>query len=171
VDLTADSEGAHDQLANQGKELEILLASFALFVVVLRAARNREQLGAATRTVLFVRAITALVAAAIAAGAGFWLDHLARSSDVSALAYVLTTGIGLGAIIYLVGTLVGDGTPALGLRWIGWIVMTAPLLVPSTFTLFLPVFAALAVSLRPLSRRPADQQPPTGPGRPAAGWD
>jgi hypothetical protein len=75
---------------------------------------------------------------------------------------VLTAGIVSGAVIYLAGTLLGEETAAVGLRWIGWIVMTAPLLVPSTFSLFLPVFAVLAVTLRPPSR-PADRQPrPTG---------
>jgi hypothetical protein len=159
--LTPDSACAHDQRDTKGKELEILLASFALFVFVARAVRRERWGAAAQKTTLFVRAATALVAASIAAGAGFWLHHLATSPDTYVPAYVLTAGIGLGALIYLAGTLLGDGTPALALRWIGWIVMTAPLLVPSTFSLFLPVFATLAVSLRPLAQRPADGPMPT----------
>jgi hypothetical protein len=161
ADLTADSGSAHDQRANKGRELEILLASFALFVFVVRAVRNHKWDEAAQRTTQLVRTVTALVAASIAAGAGFWLHHLAKSPDAYIPAYVLTAGIGLGAMIYLAGTLLGDGTPALALRWIGWIVMTASLLVPSTFSLFLPVFAALAVSLRPLAQRRADGPVPT----------
>jgi hypothetical protein len=118
--------------------------------------RNRER--RRPENTVFVRAATALTTAAIATGAGFWLHHLATSPDTYALAYVLTAGIGTGAVIYLAGTLLGDSTAAVALRWIGWIVMTALLLVPSTFSLFLPVFAALAVTLRPLSRH-EDAQP------------
>jgi hypothetical protein len=66
--------------------------------------------------------------------------------------------IGAGAVIYVGGTVLGRGRLALRLRWIGWIVMTAPLLVPSTFSLALPVVAALAVTLRPLPPRPASKQ-------------
>jgi len=88
-----------------------------------------------------------MLAAAIAAGAALWLNHLANSPDSDALAYVLTTAICTGAVTYLVGTLLGHGDLALRLRWIGWIVMTVPLLVPSTFSLALPVVASLAMTL------------------------
>lgn len=77
-------------MGQPGKELEILLGIFALFVVVLLAARNRERRH--PENTVFVRAGTALTTAAIATGAGFWLHHLATSPDTYALAYVLTAG-------------------------------------------------------------------------------
>jgi hypothetical protein len=73
---------------------------------------------------------------------------------------VLTVGIGVGAVIYLAGTLLGDGPPAIIVRRIGWVIMTALLPVPSTFSLLLPAFATLAATLRqPPRRRPLGQRP------------
>jgi hypothetical protein len=117
-------------------------------LIVLYVVRNREQwdVPAQDKTGL-VRAITAVLGAAIAASAAFWLNHLANSPDFYGPAYVLTAAICAGAVTYLVGTLLGHGGVALGLRWVGWIVMTVPLLVPSTFSLALPVVALLAVTL------------------------
>jgi hypothetical protein len=94
-----------------------------------------------------VGAITGVLAAVIAVAAALWLNHLANSPDSSLTAYLLTAAICAGAVTYLVGTLLGRRRLALRLRWIGWIVMTVPLLVPSTFSLALPVVASLAVTL------------------------
>jgi hypothetical protein len=131
-----------------------------VFVFVLIAVRNDKHGGGLIQEQTgLVRAITAAVAAGIAAGAAFWLNHLTTEPDRYAPAYVLTAAIGLGATVYLGGTLLGHGRLALRLRWIGWIVMTVPLLVPSTFSLALPVVAGLAVTLRPLPPRPTSKQP------------
>lgn len=99
-----------------------------------------------------------MLAATIAAGAAFWLNHLANSPDSYAPAFALTGAICAGAVIYLVGTILGCGQIALGLRWIGWIAMTVPLLVPSTFSLFLPIVVAQSVTLRPMPPRHASEQ-------------
>jgi hypothetical protein len=144
---------------NQGVRVPILLAALGLFVFVAIAIRRNDVAGTRVQEQTgLVRAITGAVAAAIAAGAALWLRHLTET-DSSGLAYLLTAAIGAGAVIYLVGTVLGHGRLALRLRWIGWIAMTAPLLVPSTFSLALPVAAALAVTLRPLPPRPASKQP------------
>jgi len=100
-----------------------------------------------------------VLAAAIAAGSALWLNHLANEPDSTAIAYLLTAAICVGAVIYLCGTVLGYGGLALRLRWVGWIVMTLPLVVPSTFSLALPIVALLAVTLRPLPPRPEREQP------------
>jgi hypothetical protein len=138
-----------------GEGVLILLAALALFVFVLIAVRRGDGSALMQKRTGRVRAITAVLAAAIAAGAAFWLDHLTNRSDSYTPAYLLTAAIGSGAALYLGGTLLGRGRVALRLRWIGWIVMAVPLLVPSTFSLALPLIAALAVTLRPMPPRPA----------------
>lgn len=136
----------------------LLSISAALCVIVLADVRHHEWDDIVARRARLVQALTGLVAAAIAGGTAFWLHHLATGPDHYALAYLLTGAIFLGGVTYLAGTLVVSAR-ALELRRIGWILMTAPLLVPSTFSLFLPVVAALAVTVRPLL-------PPTCPNRP-----
>ena len=100
----------------------------------------------------------AVIAATIGAGAALWLNHLASEADSTRIAYLLTGAICGGAVTYLVGALLGSGSVALRLRWIGWVVMTLPLFVPSTFSLGLPIAAVLAVTLRPL-QRPEHERP------------
>ena len=96
-----------------------------------------------------------MLAAAIGAGAGLWLTHLAGQPQATRLAYLLTGTICAGAATYLLGTLLADGRTALHLRWFGWILMTVPLLIPSTFSLALPIMALLASTLQPLSAQPS----------------
>jgi hypothetical protein len=107
-----------------------------------------------------VRAMTGVLAALVAAGAALWLNHLANAPDSTTLAYVLTGAICAGAVIYVAATALGYGQLALLLRWLGWVAMTLPLIVPSTLSLALPIVAALGVTLRPLPPQPARKHPP-----------
>ena len=127
------------------------------------AIRKREQFEMATETQGAVRIATAVLAATIAAGAAFWLNHLANNPDSDAVAFALTATICAGAVTYLVGS-VRSGHVSLGLRWTGWVLMVAPLLLfPSTFSLYLPIVAVLAATL--WRRKPPEktrrQQPRT----------
>jgi hypothetical protein len=99
-----------------------------------------------------------VLAAAIAARAALWLNHLANEADSTTVAYLLTGAICGGAVTYLFGTLIGYGGLAVHLRWVGWIVIALPLVVPSTFSIALPLVALLAVTLRPLPSRPEGEQ-------------
>jgi hypothetical protein len=123
-----------------------------LFVLVVRHVRRSEWNGGQW----LVRLLATATASAIAAGTALWLHHLADSPDTNRLAYLLTGTIFIGALTYALGTAFGNARAALAARWIGWFGMTAPLLVPSTFSLFLPVIAALAVTLRPFKPGSAD---------------
>jgi len=96
-----------------------------------------------------VRVAALAVSTAIALGSALWLHHLAKSPDQYWPAYVITGSVFVGALTYALGTTLGNRRAALPARWTGWISMTAALLVPSTFSLFLPVVAALAITLQP----------------------
>ena len=141
-------------------EYRIVVAALVLFLLVLYAVRQREKWGIPLEERPgLIRAITAVLAALLAAGAVLWLNHLAHEPDSTAIAYLLTAGICAGSVIYLVGTVRGHGQLAFRLRWVGWLVMTLPLVIPSTFSLALPLVAVLAVTLTPLPPRPESEQP------------
>jgi hypothetical protein len=95
-----------------------------------------------------VRLLTGALAALVAAAAGLWLRHLATGPDHYLTAYVLTASICAGGVAYAIGSVRG----ARRLMWGGWLAMLAPLLVPSTFTLFLPVVALIGLGLREVVR-------------------
>jgi hypothetical protein len=126
----------------------MLPVSMVLFVVILRHVRRGDWNGGQR----LVRVFATAAATAIAVGTALWLHHLANSPDTYWPAYVLTGSIFVGALAYSLATTFGNARGALPARWIGWIAMAAPLLVPSTFSLFLPVVAALAVTLREYNR-------------------
>jgi len=95
------------------------------------------------------------VAAAVTSGAALWLHHLANLPDSNRLAYALTGALTIGGASYLCGAILGVERFARPLRWFGWVLMSVALVVPSTFSLALPIVAALAVSLRRLPPRRA----------------
>ena len=148
-------------LGRPGREgVLILLAALVLFGLVYYAVRRRNRWGASLdERPSVIRAVTAVLAAAIAAGAAFWLTHLAGSPDQYAPAYAITAAVCAGALLYLAGTLIWHGRVALSLRWVGWVILIVPLLIPSTFSLALPIVAGLALTLRPAPGEP-DAEPP-----------
>jgi hypothetical protein len=54
------------------------------------------------------------------------------------LGWTIGGAMGLGSIVYAAGLLAWRGGQALGLRVLGWILMVAALVIPSTLTLGLP---------------------------------
>lgn len=127
---------------------------------MLYAVRQREKWGIPMeKRPGLVRAVTAVLAALIAPGAALWLTHLANSADQYAPAYAITAAVCAGALIYLAGTLLWYGRLAVSLRWVGWVVLTVPLLVPSAFSLALPIVAGLAITLRPVPGEPEAEPP------------
>jgi hypothetical protein len=123
---------------------------------VRAAFRDRNGLGSfAQERPGQIRVVTAGVAAAVTSGAALWLHHLANLPDSNRLAYALTGALTIGGASYLCGTILGVERFARPLRWFGWVLMSVALVVPSTFSLALPIVAALAVSLRRLPPRRA----------------
>jgi hypothetical protein len=104
----------------------------------------------AQRRPWLVRTSTAALALLLAAGAAAWFVHLVRSSEPGwneyPWAYVLTAAIVFGGVTYALATWI-SGAVAVTVRRIGWGLMTAPLLVPSTFSLALPLLAPLVLTL------------------------
>jgi hypothetical protein len=106
-----------------------------------------------------VRSATAALAVSLTVGAALRLEHVFRSDELSwhseRLAYLVPALVALGGAAYALASWF-DGALWLGIRRIGWALMTAPLLIPSTFTLALPLMAPLALTLGAFpTRRPA----------------
>jgi amino acid transporter len=139
----------------------MFLLALVLFALVVFSVRKRDRWRRREEEIpVLVRALAAVLAAAIAAGAALWLAHLANEPDETNLAYLLTGTIAVGAVIYLVGVVPSHGRLALRARWVGWILMTLPLLVPSTFSLALPIVALLALALPSSPPMPEREPPP-----------
>jgi hypothetical protein len=67
-----------------------------------------------------------------------------------ALGWTIGGALSLGSVVYAAGLLAWRGGQALGLRVLGWVLMAAALVIPSTLTLGLPVVALLALTLAPI---------------------
>lgn len=66
------------------------------------------------------------------------------------LGWTIGAAVSLGSIVYAAGLLAWRGRQALGLRVLGWVLMVAALVIPSTVTLGLPLVALLALTLAPI---------------------
>lgn len=67
-----------------------------------------------------------------------------------ALGLTIGGALSLGCVVYAAGLLAWRGGQALGLRVLGWVLMAAALVIPSTLTLGLPLVALLALTLAPI---------------------
>ena len=77
------------------------------------------------------------------------------------MAYLVPAGVAIGGLVYALASW-SDRPVWLAVRRVGWGVMVVPLLVPSTFTLLLPILAPLVLTLG----KPTASSPVTA-GRPA----
>jgi hypothetical protein len=116
---------------------------------------------------VLVRSSTAALAALFAAGAAarflFVLGDPEQSWNGAPGAYLVPAAVALGAVLYL-GAAWSSNRLALLVRRAGWVLMAAALLFPSTFSLALPLVAALAVTLaRPTPERPSATRPESVP--------
>jgi hypothetical protein len=78
----------------------------------------------------------------------FWGDD-----HVLVLGWTIGAAVSLGGIVYAAGLLAWRGGQALGLRVVGWVLMVAALVIPSTLTLGLPLVALLALTLALIPER------------------
>jgi hypothetical protein len=146
----------------------ILFAAYLLFLVFLVAARDEAR----DRRLLerrggLVRGATAALAAVIAAGAALRLQHVVDDPALvwaqDRWAFVIPASVAVGGMLYVATSILGQGTVLIGFRWAAWLLMTVPLLVPSTFSLALPLVAPLAMTLTSLPLGSPDRR-----GEPAA---
>jgi hypothetical protein len=99
----------------------------------------------------------------IAVGAvGIAVLGLQLGDQAHALGWTIGGAVSLGSIVYAAGLLGWRGGQALGLRVLGWILMAAALVVPSTLTLGLPLVALLALTLAPIPEQKVAQGWPAG---------
>lgn len=75
------------------------------------------------------------------------------------LGWAIGAAVSLGAVLYAAGLLGWRGGRALGLRVLGWVLMAAAVMVPSTLTLGLPLVAVLALTLAPIPEQVAQGRP------------
>jgi hypothetical protein len=76
------------------------------------------------------------------------------------LGWTIGAAVTLGSIVYAAGLLAWRGGQALGLRVVGWVLMVAALVIPSTLTLGLPLVALLALTLALIPERSVAQSGP-----------
>ena len=130
----------------------ILFAAYALFVFLVVAARDEAgDGGLLSRRTGLIRITTAALATLIAAGAVVRLNHVVNapaltwSTDPGA--YLIPGAVVFGGALYAAASAVGARRVAVDARRAGWIVMACALIVPSTFSLALPLLAPLVVTL------------------------
>jgi hypothetical protein len=91
-------------------------------------------------------AALALVLAGVGAARFGYVLHGADLREGEPLAYLVPAALAFGGSAYALAS-ASDGAAALVVRRSGWGLMTAALLVPSTFTLALPVTPLLLLTL------------------------
>jgi hypothetical protein len=87
--------------------------------------------------------------------------QLAGDDHGHVLGWMIGGAMSLGGVLNAAGLLAWRGGHALGLRVLGWLLMVAALVIPSTLTLGLPLVALLALALAPIPEQKVAQ------GRPA----
>jgi hypothetical protein len=97
----------------------------------------------------------------IAVGAvGIAVLGLQLGDNAHVLGWTIGGAVSLGSIMYAAGLLAWRGARALGLRVLGWVLMVAAFVIPSTLTLGLPLVAALALALAPIPEQKVAQGGP-----------
>jgi hypothetical protein len=74
--------------------------------------------------------------------------------------WIIGGAVSLGGVLYAAGLLAWRGGRALGLRVLGWVLMVAAFMFPSTLTLGLPLVALLVVVLAPIPEQKVAQGGP-----------
>jgi hypothetical protein len=94
----------------------------------------------------------------VAVGAiGIAVLGLQLGDHAHVLGWTIGGAVSLGSILYAAGLLAWRGGRALGLRVLGWVLMVAAFVIPSTLTLGLPLVALLAVALAPIPEQKVAQ--------------
>jgi hypothetical protein len=106
-----------------------------------------------------VRLAAGMLATAVGA-IGIAVLGLQVGDHAHVLGWTIGGAVSLGSIMYAAGLLVWRGPQALGLRVLGWVLMVAALVIPSTLTLGLPLVALLALTLALIPEQKVAQ---TGP--------
>jgi len=77
------------------------------------------------------------------------------------LGWTIGAAVSLGSIVYAAGLLAWRGGQAPSLRVLGWVLMVAAFVIPSTLTLGLPLVALLVLTLAPIPQQKVAQSGPT----------
>ena len=125
----------------------MLLAAYAAtaLLMLIFARRRRPQPESALKLAMLPEGV------AVAVSGFLSLEHLdddgVASWEDSRVAYVLWSLLTVGGVVFAAGSLRWAGKTAFVLRGIGWILVTAALVVPSTLTLALPITGFMFMTL------------------------
>jgi hypothetical protein len=112
-----------------------------------------------TRQSTGIELVTRCAAAAAALSLSVAGAALVAFGDVEAARAVIGGTLLLGGLTFTAGLLAWGRQPGLQARTAGWILLCAPLLIPSTLSLALPLVALLVVAV------PGTSSPPLGRDR------
>jgi hypothetical protein len=139
----------------QWKEPSVLLVAYAFLAGVIAWTLGRRggpwilRLGESGQQ--RVRLAAGMLDTAVAAiGIAVLGLQLAGDDHALVLGWTIGATVSLGSVVYAAGLLAWRGGQALGLRVVGWVLMVAAFVVPSTLTLGLPLVALLALTLAPI---------------------
>jgi hypothetical protein len=150
--------------APNGKERSVVLLAYALLAGVIAWGLGRRggprilQLSEPGQQ--RVRLAGGMLDTAVGTLGIALLVQLAGGGQALVLGWTIGAAVSLGSIVYAAGLLAWRGGQALGLRVLGWLLMVAALLIPSTLTLGLPLVALLALTLAPIPQQKAAQGGP-----------
>lgn len=116
--------------------------SFAAAVVWLASGRRAGPWHMNRGSDRLARLLVSSLCACFAAGGAALV-----ASERNHLALVAGSSLILGAVIYVAGLLLWRGGRAYELRAAGWLLLCAPLLIPSTLTLVLPAAGLLVITI------------------------
>jgi hypothetical protein len=153
----------HQGCATQWKERTVLLFAYAFLAGVIAWALGRRGepwvLRLSEPGQQRVRLATGMLDTAVGAS-GIAVLGLQLGDHAHVLGWTIGGAVILGSILYAAGLLAWRGGRALGLRVLGWVLMVAALVVPSTLTLGLPLVALLALALAPIPEQKVAQGGP-----------
>jgi hypothetical protein len=107
-----------------------------------------------------VRLAAGMLDTAVAALAIAVLAQFAADDHALVLGWTIGAAMSLGGVLYAAGLLAWRGGQALGLRVVGWVLLVAAFVIPSTLTLGLPLVALLVLTLAPIPQQKAAQGGP-----------
>jgi hypothetical protein len=144
------------------KERSVLLLAYVFLAGVVAWTLGRRDApwvhGLAAPGRRRVRLAAGILDTAVGA-AGIAVLGLQLGGPAHALGWAIGGALVLGSVVYAAGLLAWRGGQALGLRVLGWVLMAAALVIPSTLTLGLPLVALLAPTLAPI---PGQKVAPAG---------
>jgi hypothetical protein len=122
----------------------MILVAYGCLVVVLGAVLIRGAVFIRTRRSELLARLVGMIGATATASIALLLLSTRRPTTLGLTVLLMVLS---GSIIYLSGLALWHARPGFALRLIGWSLIVAALVIPSTLTLLLPLAALLTLAL------------------------